>query len=201
MATHKRLLGLSTKLPFSVTGAIVEVGSQRSPGKGSSYELKALADEMSTNFYTVDLSKISYKAAESAVGKCAFNEDGAAFLEHFKEEIFLLYLDNYDIIYSDAHALDIASRMADVSVELGYSFEDATQQNSRSMLMHLAQAQAALPKLSEKCIVGLDDTLLRDGIWWGKGALAAPFLMHNGFKIIEIDKKGLILSRNLDLEL
>jgi hypothetical protein len=201
MATHKRLLKLVDSSWRKPGGAIVEVGSQRERGKGSSYELKQLAECFGIDFFTVDLSTRSYEAAKDSVGECAFLEDGAQFLRDFKGKISILYLDNYDIIYSQEHAMDISVRMASVAEELGYSFEDEYKQNTNSIFAHLEQARAALPKMTNICIIGVDDTQLRNGTWWGKGALVVPFLIHNGLKVLAHDKKGVILGRNISVVL
>ena len=200
MATHKRLLNLQDNPEIALGGAIVEVGSQRSPGKGSSFQLKALADHFSQEFFTVDLSRQSFEAASSAVGACAVHEDGISFLEGFDRKISILYLDNYDIVYSATHAADIKERMSSVAEELNYSFDDQYLQNTNSIFAHLHQAQAALPKMTSSCLIGLDDTLSRNNSWWGKGALAAPFLLHNGFEMKYVEDKGLVVARNFPFE-
>jgi len=59
---------------------------------------------------------------------------------------------------------------------------------------HLSQLIATVPHLADKCIIIIDDTKLLDDLtWWGKGALAVPFLLDINYTIIASSDDGVAL--------
>jgi hypothetical protein len=205
MATHSLLIQTITSLTDqtqSIPGLIVEIGSQRHKGQGSSYQLKRLADSQGRQFFTIDADSTIAKVAQEAVGNCSLHCKGEQFLSSVDEPIFCLYLDNYDVAYSASHALDLKGRIGNhYSTTLGYTFEDTCRQNITSALVHLQQLSAAFSRLTQKCIVGIDDTQLRDSqgfkYYWGKGSAVVPVLLQSGFRISAQDSSGIVLSRGL----
>jgi spermidine synthase len=81
-------------------------------------------------------------------------QDSVEFLNRFSGPIDVLYLDLLD------------------TTESGHA-EHA-----------LRELQAALPKLHDKSLVVLDDTPWQQGAWIGKGALAVPQLLNQGWNIL-----------------
>jgi hypothetical protein len=82
------------------------------------------------------------------------NEDSVSFLQSFQQPIDVLYLDSLD------------------TTEPGHA-EHA-----------LRELEAALPRLHRSSLVAMDDTPWQAGAWLGKGALAAPLLLKNGWKVL-----------------
>ncbi len=48
----------------------------------------------------------------------------------------------------------------------------------------LSETQAAMPRMHENSIIMYDDTPWNAGAFTGKGALAVPWLLQHGWKII-----------------
>jgi hypothetical protein len=55
---------------------------------------------------------------------------------------------------------------------------------------HLLAYQAALPRLSATCIVQIDDTDIMNG---GKGRLAIPQLIRDGFQLITWGRQAILV--------
>lgn len=174
---------------------IIEIGSIRQPeqldsGESSTHYFDHMAKQRGLHFFSVDFSKSSFGLSQAVVGDRAFHSDGVAFVRSFKGPIGLLYLDNFDIVYNDKHRESLMRRV-------GTSYEENNEviTNQRSAEVHLEQIKEALPKMTKHCYVCVDDTMVRDGGWWGKGALAVPFLLEQGFEIIKQSEDGVLLAR------
>ena len=48
----------------------------------------------------------------------------------------------------------------------------------------LREVQAAMPKLGKDSLVVFDDTPWHGGAWVGKGAMAVPFLLQQGWTVL-----------------
>lgn len=46
------------------------------------------------------------------------------------------------------------------------------------------ELQIALPKMADNSIIGIDDTQFDNGIFYGRGAKAAPYLLENGWALL-----------------
>ena len=205
MATHILLIDtiktFETQLS-AIPGIIVEVGSQRQPGQGSSYQLRQLAASQGRGFLTIDADARVSGIARAVVGNCAVNGKGEEVLAGGVDPIVCLYLDNYDVIYSETHASGLKDRIGNhYEQTLGYTFKDAHRQNLRSALVHLQQLEAAFGRLTEKCIVAVDDTKLKKTnnflYYWGKGCAVVPVLLQSGFTIHANNQDGVVLQRGL----
>jgi len=180
---------------------IIEIGSvrERSPESSipSSLYLAQKAEAAGLNFLTVDLSKSSWELAREYVGDKAVLVDGTEFLREFDGKISVLYLDNYDYPYDEAHFQSICARS-------GHDFDGATCDavRKRSPQVHFEQMLAALPKLASPCWIVVDNTdrsrpskrLFNP--FWGKGAKVVPYLVKHDFPIIKEGLGGLMLSRS-----
>lgn len=199
MDTHKALLHLPL-VRGRMWGDVVEVGSQRHVRDGSTTQLMALADRLGIGFSTVDFDENTFGKAFQVVGHRAHHGDGAEFLVAYPGPISILYLDNYDIIYSDAHGANLASRVGDLYSSRGLSLDDSVQHNLNSAKVHLDQLLAGFDKLTDECIVAIDDTIWRPHhkFWWGKGALAIPYLLQATFRCVYRMKRGAIFARGLE---
>ena len=179
---------------FLLSGCIVEIGSARGAAgpESSTFYFNKIAVDIGVPFFSCDFSPESNVLAKSIVSDRAFLSDGKAFLENFTkitaEKISLLYLDNFDIIYSDAHFKSLKLRVGDVYEQRGEVIN-----NQRSAEVHLEQMIAALPLMAENSVVIVDDTKQTQNGWWGKGALVVPFLLKDGYKPIVISSDGVML--------
>lgn len=81
-------------------------------------------------------------------------QDSIRFLAEFPGSIDVLYLDSLD------------------TTEAGHS-----EHCQREL-------EAALPRLNERSLIVIDDTPWRHEAWVGKGAIAAPWLMQNGWRLL-----------------
>ncbi len=174
---------------------VIEIGSQRAPKPpedvaNSTCFLDRLASTNDLEFITVDFSKDSFELARSYVGDKAVHSDGAEFLRNFDGQISILYLDNFDIVYSEKHRESLMARVGSV-----YQENQETITNERSAQVHLEQLKAALPLLTTPAFVCIDDTMIRDEHWFGKGAKVVPFLLNLGWNKIADGSFGVLLLR------
>ncbi len=174
---------------------IVEIGSAREgDGKTSStLYFSNLAKRKEIHFFSVDFSKHSYELAHKIVGDSAVHMDGAEFLAQYKtfsnSKIACLYLDNFDVIYSEAHKISLLGRVGDA-----YALRDEEISNERSAQVHLGQLNAALKHLAPKHVIIVDDTKECEFNWWGKGALVVPQLLSMGYEIRNRSNDGILLA-------
>lgn len=203
MATHELLISYIKDNNINLVGDIIEIGSQRRAGRGSSYYLNELAKEVGVRFYTVDFDSSVYNIAKGAVGDAAVNQSGQDFLKSFDGNISVLYLDNYDVLYSKNHAADLRSRIGDhYQMEKGYDFSSVFSQNQQASLVHLEQFVCSLPKLHDHAIIAIDDTKYvkcsaeKFSYFWGKGNTVVPLALQIGFELCSSHSHGCILVKN-----
>ena len=195
MSSHSLLDQIALPLSMHEKGIIVEIGSAREKEieKSSTFYFRELAEKINMTFYSVDLSVESYKLAFKILNSFAIHQDGESFLndfcQHTSQKIVILYLDNYDVIYNDKHRQSLMRRVGTLYTDYYDSFS-----NEKSAQVHLSQLIAAVPHLADKCIIIIDDTKLLDDLtWWGKGALAVPFLLDINYTIIASSDDGVAL--------
>jgi hypothetical protein len=191
MASHELLS--SIKKNFLKRTTVIEIGSSREidrSEKSSTRYFCELSRDLGFEFYSVDFAEESYRLAKEIAGDCAVHSDGAAFLKTLPEttKISVLYLDNFDVIYSDEHKIDLLQRVSEA-----YDLAGEEINNERSAEVHLEQMTAALPLMAKKSVVICDDTLLKSGIWWGKCASVVPYLENLGWTIHKTGKVGCML--------
>ena len=58
--------------------------------------------------------------------------------------------------------------------------------------------QSLLHKLTRSGVVCIDDTWLEDGKWTTKGTLAVPYLLENGFEVLEARNRAVLMRRRMD---
>jgi hypothetical protein len=199
MDTHRALLDVPLG-QGRLGGDVVEIGSQRHMRDGSSIQLLALSERLGVGFNTVDFDEKTFEKASQMVGPRAHHGDGAEFLAAYPSPISILYLDNYDVIYSETHGASLASRVGDLYSSRGLSLDDSVQHNLNSAKVHFDQLLAGFDKLTDECIVAIDDTIWRPHhkFWWGKGALAIPYLLQATFRCVYRMKRGAIFARGLE---
>lgn len=196
MASHKlieRVLDLQSLLK---EGCIVEIGSVRESITDSSTKyFNDMSKKYDVNFYSIDFSEYCYELAKSLIGDKAILGKGEEKIQEIKEPISILYLDNFDIINDSKHEASLRTRIK----KFGNAYEknnvDIDPTNLLSQETHLAQAQASLPKLSENGVVIFDDTPKLGERFGGKGALAVPWLVSQGLKILHTQGTGVLLCK------
>ena len=194
MSSHKLVEIIDLEIARNNT--IIEIGSSRPTDsfESSTRYFFEISKAIGAKFYSVDVSAKSFETASDICGECAVQQDGSKFLidhgKEFEKNIAILYLDNFDVVYNDKHKSSLLTRADGV-----YGPNGEHLNNDRSAEVHLAQVIAALPNLTNNGVVIFDDTQLRDGDWWGKGATGVPYLIGLGFRVIDSHDDGCILQR------
>lgn len=146
---------------------IVETGTARQGDTANSFMwdggatiiFSEWAENHHSMFYSVDIDPQAILISKRALNPRNLNvqlvcHDSIAFLKNFNHPIDFLYLDSYDFDHFDPKP---------------------------SQEHHLKEIIAAYPHLTAKSIVMFDDCDLPHG---GKGALAIPYLVNKGWKIL-----------------
>ena len=177
-------------------GCIVEIGSCRESIKTSSTKyFHDMSKKYGVNFYSIDFSEYCYELAKSLIGDKAILGKGEEKIKEIKEPISILYLDNFDIINDSKHEASLRTRIKKFGNAYKKNNVDIDPTNLLSQETHLAQAQASLPKLSENGVVIFDDTPKSGEGFGGKGALAVPWLVSQGLKILHTQGTGVLLCK------
>lgn len=164
---------------------IVETGTSREGLKGAKSNGAATvvfgkwAKENGAFVHSVDISEESCRNAQEEVDKQNLSEvikihhsDSLVFLENFKEEVDLLYLDSYD--YS-----------SDIEVQ------------KKSQEHHLLEFKAIENQLHANSIVLIDDCDLPNG---GKGKLAIEYMLQKGWKVVMNAYQVLLVRKDFVFE-
>lgn len=176
MVIEKLYNTFNTPINIVECGTIRGVGDNHIMGDGwSTYHwLKYCNDTMST-LYAVDNDPNAISACNKVIDThfkdknidAHFIEsDSIIFLQTFKNDIHLLYLDSYDYV--------------------------GPEENIKKCHEHqLQEAQAAIDKVTN--FVLIDDVFNKN--WAGKGFLSIPFLMESGFTISHFEDSQVLLER------
>lgn len=196
MASHTLIKKISNLQSLLKEGCIVEIGSARESIETSSTKyFNDISKKYCVNFYSIDFSEYCSGLAKTLIGDRAILGRGEEKIKEIKEQISVLYLDNFDIINNPAHESSLRTRIK----KFGNAYEknnvDIESTNLLSQKTHLAQAQASLPKLSANGVVLFDDTPKSGDGFSGKGGLAVPWLVSQGFKILHSQNTGVLLRR------
>ena len=160
---------------YTNANVIVEVGTIRQQMGHSitDFNPRCCNDGHSTYFwknytkaeiYTVDINPNCKKIIDSDFrlsGVNAVTNDANSYLDSFNKKIDLLFLDAWDVI-------------------------DGTQYAEE----HLKAYIICKEKLSDRCLILIDDTDIADG---GKGRLLIPKLIEDGFKCIAKGRQTLFI--------
>lgn len=196
MASHALIKEISNLQSLLKEGCIVEIGSARESIETSSTKyFNDISKKYGVNFYSIDFSEYCYGLAKSLIGNKAILGKGEEKIQEIKERISVLYLDNFDIIDNPTHESSLRTRIK----KFGNAYEknnvDIEKTNLLSQKTHLTQAQSSLPKLSANGVVIFDDTPRSGDGFSGKGGLAVPWLVSQGFKILHTQGSGVLLRR------
>ena len=168
---------------------IIEVGCSREiiEGQNSTVQLLAMAKELELPFAGIDLDHANIEALERdhrefnatwIVGK------GEEALQSWDKPIAAIYLDAYDF----SHASHSELRQKSYLENYGTGINDA-----ECHTMHLEAARHCSKLIPVGGLIGLDDTWLENGKWVGKGALALPWLVDQGWELLTSANRGTVL--------
>lgn len=196
---HELLLShLQQKLPSLVRGlsgrqpVMIEIGTTREnvPGQGSTRKLAEYCSASGIHFITVDMDPHNTRMAarmfvEMGVEFEAVNQKGEDFLRGYAGSMDFVFLDAYDFDHGKHSAL----RQSRYKQFLGSPIDE--QECHR---MHLDCAESVVAKLSPFGVVCVDDTWLEDDQWTAKGTLAVPYLLSQGYTLIEARNRAALLA-------
>lgn len=174
-----------------IKGAVLEVGSDRF--EGSTAHFASICKELGVPFYSVDCEPGAHERAKSVPGTNAFLATGEAFLETEWPKInqstgsrfSFVFLDNFDFLIK-SFKWEWEGQTRQTYQNLGLELN-----NENSQKAHLAQAQLVQPWLEQDAIIGFDDTWQKpDGTFDGKGGTAVPWLLEQGYFILEQGRIG-----------
>jgi hypothetical protein len=182
-------------------GWFVEIGTSRSGDDGSTKTIAAWADRFNQKLYTVDIDhlNINFVSSFSIPNIKTYLGSGEQFFQDYWNlgPISFLYLDNFDWDWHPENTESFVLAQQKRYNELGYEMTNVNSQRA-----HLAQMIAALPNMAEQSIVVLDDTWYNK--WWGhysgKGGAVVPYLLANGYAVLETEEQpvyGTIMAKGI----
>ena len=179
---------------FSTDVTFIEIGTTREQlqSQGSTSILAELCNDRNFNFITVDMDEHNGRIANEMFQRNgypfnAISAKGEDFLREWQGTFHIVFLDAYDFDHGGHSDL----RQSRYEKYLGSKIDQEACHK-----MHLDCAEAIADKLSHEGIVCVDDTWLDEkGQWTAKGTLAIPFLLENGFSIIDQRNNAVLLQR------
>lgn len=172
---------------------LIEIGSTREnvPGQGSTRIIADYCQTEKVDFITVDMDPHNTASAASmfkSMGTSfkAVNQKGEDFLREYEGDMDFVFLDAYDFDHGKHSEL----RQSRYEKFLGSRIDE-----TECHQMHLDCAQSVHAKLSPHGLVCVDDTWLVDGKWTAKGTLAMPYLLGNGFELVDARNRAALLRR------
>jgi hypothetical protein len=182
------------KTQFPEKMIIIEIGSTREdiPGQGSTEQIAECAQRHNLHFITVDIDPHNTIMAKESIHQInstfeAITEKGEDFLRRYDNHVDYVFLDAYDFDHGKHSKL----RQSRYQKYLGEAINDEACHK-----MHLDCAESLGKKLSANGVICIDDTWQNDsGSWTAKGTLAVPYLLNNGFEVIESRNRAVLLKR------
>jgi hypothetical protein len=185
----ERLKGLAGERRLTV----IEIGTTREdvPGQGSTRELAEFCLQQDLHFVTVDMDPHNTRMARDLFARLEADFDavtmkGEDFLRERTGSIDFVFLDAYDFDHGKHSAL----RQSRYEKYLGGRIDEQACHR-----MHLDCAQSLAAKLWVHGVVCMDDTWRDGDEWTAKGTLAMPYLLENGFTLIEARNRAALLAR------
>ena len=183
-------------------GWFVEVGTSRNGDDGSTWTIANWAAHYNKKLYTIDIDpeNIKFVTKFDIPNLRTWLGSGEQFFQNFSSHIGVisfLYLDNFDWDWhpdnTEPFVVEQQSRYRELGLEMN---------NVNSQRAHLEQMIAALPYMAKQSIVVLDDTWYNQ--WWGhysgKGGAVVPYLLANGYTVLETEEQpvyGTIMGRGI----
>lgn len=167
---------------------MVEIGSER--GQGSTLALAQLCLANGMQFISVDVDPAISDDAKTIVKAISPSfetvcEYGEKYLETTDKTFHMVYLDAFDFWHPNHSKERIDA----------YASRGTTITDDNAAAMHLACAKALKRCLAIGGYVCFDDILTPAPEWKGKGRDAIPWLMENGFELLEWRKQAAMLQR------
>lgn len=196
---HQLLIDVLTQSPPSPAPhrrLMVEIGTTREaiPGQGSTRKLAELCAHLNIDFITVDMDPANTRRAQRTFQRFGFpftaiTAKGEEYLAAFSGRIDYIFLDAYDF----DHGKHSEFRQDRYIRFLGNRIDETACHQ-----MHLECAEALLTRLTSDGLICFDDTWLDDaGNWTAKGTTAMPFLLKNGFEIVQAKNHAALLRQAL----
>lgn len=187
-------LSIHPPMPIARKRLMVEIGTTREtvPGQGSTRQLALLCAREGFDFVTVDMDPRNSRKAMRMFRQIglpfqAVTSKGEDWLASYPAQIDFVFLDAYDF----DHGMHSELRQERYERYLGARIDEAACHQ-----MHLDCAQALIDRLSPDGLICFDDTWTDpEGQWTAKGTTAMPFLLRNGFKVIEARNRAALLCR------
>jgi predicted O-methyltransferase YrrM len=173
---------------------VIEIGTTREdvPGQGSTAKLAEFCKRRGLRFVTVDMDPHNSRMAQQLFARLgvdfeAVTMKGEDYLRDLPGEVDFVFLDAYDF----DHGMHSELRQSRYEKFLGARIDELACHQ-----MHLDCAQSLATKLWAHGVVCVDDTWLEDERWTAKGTLAMPFLLGQGFDMVEARNRAALLVRN-----
>lgn len=174
---------------------IVEIGSDR--WEGSSAYFADLANTHDMKFISVDLDEDARNRLRKTIAPehshlVEFVQaEGTVWTKSYQgSPIQVLYLDNFDWDWRT----DRKQTMIQDQIQW-YHAKGIVMNNINSQTAHVTQMVNLLPRMSQRCLVCVDDTYEYNGVYIGKGGAVVPYLLGQGFGILAAEDYGVILGR------
>jgi len=174
---------------------MIEIGTTREAvlEQGSTEKLAARCFDLGIDFITVDMDPYNTRRAQRMFRRLGFpfraiTAKGEDFLAETREVIDYCFLDAYDF----DHGNHTEIRQGRYESFLGSRISDEACHK-----MHYDCATSLASKLAKGGVICFDDTWTDgDGNWTAKGTTAVPFLIENGFEVIEARNRAILLKRD-----
>lgn len=183
-------------------GEFIEIGTSRNGDDGSTKVIAEWAGKFDKTLYTVDvdINNCNFVINLGIKNIDVINQKGEDYLKYFPKHIAcisFLYLDNFDWDWHPENSEDFV-----VEQQVRYQELGLVMNNVNSQIAHLEQMIYALPAMAERSIVVLDDTWYNKhwGHFSGKGGAVVPYLLANGYSILETEEYptyGTIMGRGI----
>ncbi len=173
---------------------LIEIGTTREdvPGQGSTRKIALFCKQHSIDFITVDMDPHNSLLAREMFMEMGISNfqavtmKGEDYLKQYEDPLDFVFLDAYDF----DHGMHSKIRQSRYEQFLGSRIDEI-----RCHHMHLECAQSVLTKLTPTGLLCVDDTWLDEGKWTAKGTLAMPYLLANGFTVLEARNRAALLGR------
>lgn len=169
---------------------IVEVGCSREivEGQNSTVQLLGLAKELHLPFAGIDIDEESLLALQRDYADFDarwITGKGEKVLETWNKPIAACYLDAYDIWHSSHSAIRQQTYLKNYGSLIN---------NTDSQQMHFQVAKYCCKLIPKGGILAVDDTWIENGKWQGKGALALPWLLEQGWQLLSRRNRSTVLK-------
>jgi len=169
---------------------IVEVGCSREiiEGQNSTVQLLALAKELDLPFAGIDLDQANTEALERdyrELNATWITGKGEEVLQTWGQPIAAIYLDAYDFWHGSHSELRQHAYIKSYGSEIN---------DTECHTMHFEAARHCARLIPPGGLLGLDDTWLEKDQWAGKGALALPWLLDQGWQLLSCANRSTILT-------